>query len=197
VYAAISSTTGQFKVQTELQALVSSVVDLLDTANRQLDVNREAARASISRASSLLWVEINKDSERDPSRHSRRALLGWQIRRVRDYVDAHLSARILVSDLSAIVQRSEAHFARAFKKTFDVSPHAYVLRRRVEKASHLMLVSDDSLSDIALACGMTDQAHLCKIFRQMTGQTPAAWRRERRALATNGELQPECSNVAA
>jgi AraC family transcriptional regulator len=197
VYAAISSTTGQFKVQTELQALVSSVVDLLDTANRQLDVNREAARASISRASSLLWVEINKDFERDPSRQSRRALLGWQIRQVRDFVDAHLSSRILVSDLSAIVQRSEAHFARAFKKTFGVGPHAYVLRRRVEKASHLMLVSDDSLSDIALACGMTDQAHLCKIFRQMTGQTPAAWRRERRALATNGELQPECSNVAA
>jgi AraC family transcriptional regulator len=197
VYAAISSTTGQFKVQTELQALVSSVVDLLDTANRQLDVNREAARASISRASSLLWVEINKDSERDPSRHSRRALLGWQIRRVRDYVDAHLSARILVSDLSAIVQRSEAHFARAFKKTFDVSPHAYVLRRRVEKASHLMLVSDDSLSDIALACGMTDQAHLCKIFRQMTGQTPAAWRRERRALTKDAEIEPACSNLAA
>jgi AraC family transcriptional regulator len=195
VHAAISSTTGPSKAQRELQVLVSSVVDLLNTANRQLDVNREAARASISRASSLLWVEINKDFEPDPSRHSRRALLGWQIRRVRDFVDAHLGARILVSDLSAIVQRSEAHFARAFKKTFDVSPHAYVLRRRVEKASHLMLVSDDSLSDIALACGMTDQAHLCKIFRQMTGQTPAAWRRERRAL--DGEYSREYSNVAA
>jgi len=44
---------------------------------------------------------------------------------------------------------------------------------------------------------MTDQAHLCKIFRQMTGQTPAAWRRERRALATEGGLSPEYSNVAA
>jgi AraC family transcriptional regulator len=187
VYAALSSITSPSKAQMELQALVSSVVDLLDTANRQLDVNREAARASISRASSLLWVEINKDFERDP-RHSPRALLGWQVRRVRDYVDAHLSKRILVSDLSAIVQRSEAHFARAFKKTFGVSPHAYVLRRRVEKASYLMLVSDDSLSDIALACGMTDQAHLCKIFRQTTGQTPAAWRRERRALTTDREI---------
>jgi AraC-like DNA-binding protein len=181
----------------ELQALVTSVVDLLNTAKRQLDVNREAARASISRASSLLWVEINKDFERDPSSRNQRALLGWQIRRVRDHVDAHLTGRILVADLSAIVQRSEAHFARAFKKTFGISPHAYVLRRRVEKATHLMLVSDDSLSDIALACGLTDQAHLCKIFRQMTGRTPAAWRRERRALATDGEISPVCSSVAA
>jgi AraC family transcriptional regulator len=181
VDAALSSISSPSKAQMELQALVSSVVDLLNTANRQLDVNREAARASISRASSLLWVEINKDAECDPC-HSSRALLGWQIRRVRDFIDEHLGRRILVADLSAIVQRSEAHFARAFKKTFAISPHAYVLRRRVEKASHLMLVSDDSLSDIALVCGMTDQAHLCKIFRQITGQTPAAWRRERRAL---------------
>ena len=195
MHAAISTITASPNGQTELQALVFSVVDLLNTAKRQLDVNREAARASISRASSLLWVEVNKDFETHPTGHSR-ALLGWQIRRVRDHIETHLSRRILVSDLSTLVQRSEAHFARAFKKTFGVSPHAFVMRRRVEKASQLMLVGDDSLSDIALACGMTDQAHLCKAFRQMTGQTPAAWRRQRRALAME-EFSPECANVAA
>ncbi|HXP66907.1 MAG TPA: AraC family transcriptional regulator, partial [Steroidobacteraceae bacterium] len=113
---------------TELQALAFCVVDLLDAAKRQLDVNRDAARASISRASSLLWVEIHKNVERDPASRSRRRLLGWQIRRVRDYIDANLSNRILVSDLSLAVQRSEAHFARTFKRTFGVSPHAFVLR---------------------------------------------------------------------
>jgi AraC family transcriptional regulator len=180
VDAIATSIDGRPKGLLELDALVSSVVDLLNTAKQQLDVNREAARDSISRASSLLWVEINKTPERSLPR--RRALLGWQIRRVRDYIDAHLGGRIRVADLSALVQRSEAHFARAFKRTFGVTPHVYVLRRRVEKASQLMLVSDNSLSDIALACGMADQPHLCKIFRQLTGQTPAAWRRERRML---------------
>jgi AraC-like DNA-binding protein len=42
-----------------------------------------------------------------------------------------------------------------------------------------MLTSDLSLSDIALRCGFTDQAHLCKLFRRRYAQTPAAWRRER------------------
>jgi AraC-like DNA-binding protein len=181
----------------ELQAIVSSVVGLLNAAKRQLDVNRDAARASISRASSLLYLEINRDLKRRPCRNGRPVLLAWQIQRVSEYVDTHLSGRILVSDMSGIVQRSEAHFARAFKKTFGLSPHAYVLQRRLEQASHLMLVSDDSLCDIALACGMTDQAHLCKIFRQMTGQTPAAWRRERRALIAYEDVLPEYSNFAA
>jgi AraC-like DNA-binding protein len=197
VHAATASMMGPDGGRLELQALVSSVVDLLNTAKRELDINREAARASISRASSLLWVEINKDFERSSVHDGHRALLGWQIRRVSDYIDAHLGGRILVSYLSAIVQRSEAHFARAFKRTFGASPHAYVLRRRVERASHLMLVSDNSLSDIALACGMADQAHLCKIFRQQTGQTPAAWRRARRALLIEDEVLASYANCAA
>jgi AraC-like DNA-binding protein len=186
VHVATPSMIGAPWGRTELRVLVSSVVDLLNTAQQQLEVNREAARASISRASSLLWVEANKNFEPDASGHC--SLLGWQIRRVSDYIDAHLSGRILVSDLSTIVQRSQAHFSRAFKRTFGVSPHLYILRRRIEKASHLMLMSDDSLSDIALACGMSDQPHLCKIFRQMTGRTPAAWRRERRVLAPEDEM---------
>lgn len=172
-------------------------MDLLNTAKQQLDVNRDAARASISRASSLLWVEANKDCERSASSHRHCPLLGWQIRRVRDHIDSHLGGRILVSELSAIAHRSQAHFARAFKATFGVSPHLYVLQRRVEKASHLMLVGDDSLSDIALACGLVDQSHLCKIFRQVTGGTPAAWRRARRALITEDDPHVDRPEVAA
>jgi AraC family transcriptional regulator len=172
-------------------------MDLLNTAKQQIDVNRDAARASISRATSLLWVEANKDCEHKSSSHGHCSLLGWQIRRVRDHIDSHLGGRILVSELSVIAHRSQAHFSRAFKATFGVSPHLYVLQRRIEQASHLMLVTDDSLSDIALACGLVDQSHLCKIFRQVTGRTPAAWRRARRALLTEEETRSELPDVAA
>jgi transcriptional regulator GlxA family with amidase domain len=50
----------------------------------------------------------------------------------------------------------------------------------VELAAQLMLASPDPLSEIALKCGFHDQAHLSKQFRQLTGETPAAWRRLRR-----------------
>jgi AraC family transcriptional regulator len=162
----------------EMQALVSSVVTLLDLAKLEIDEDREAAKATIGRASSLLRIEIDRRSPAHGQAFGT-PLLAWQARRVREYIDAHIGTRILISNLSAIAKRSEAHFARAFKQTFGLTPHAYVVRRRVEIASHLMRVSEDSLSNIACACGFTDQAHFCRLFRQCVGQSPAAWRRER------------------
>jgi AraC family transcriptional regulator len=186
VHAAATSMKTRLKDRGELESLVCSVADLLNTAKGELDINREAAKASISRVAAILSIEINRDPHRRPPR--RRTLLGWQVRLLSDYIDAHLAKRILVSDLSTLLQRSEAHFARAFKRTFGVGPHAYVLQRRIEKARQLMLTTDEALIDIALACGMNDQAHLCKLFRQMTGQTPAAWRRERQIPLIEDDL---------
>jgi AraC family transcriptional regulator len=96
---------------------------------------------------------------------------------VRAYIDSHITDPVPVADLCALIRLSEAHFSRAFKRTFGKSPHAFVIRRRVELAAQYMLQTEAPLSDIALQCGFTDQPHLCKHFRQMTGHTPAAWRR--------------------
>jgi AraC family transcriptional regulator len=164
----------------ETRRLVGSVMAILDIAKLEVDTNRAAAKASITRASSLLRVEIDRQSSRNKRTTAYGSLFSWQTRRVREYIDAHISSRILISDLSGIVQRSDSHFARLFKRTFGQTPHAYLLRRRVELARHLMLVSDASLSDIAHNCGLADHAHLCKLFRQYTGQGPGAWRREHR-----------------
>jgi AraC-like DNA-binding protein len=113
------------------------------------------------------------------SRRPRGRLLAWQVRKVREYIDSYLPSSILVADLSALVRLSEAHFARSFKQTFGMSPHAFVLRRRLELAARYMLQTDVPLSDIALRCGFSDQAHLGNRFREATGLTPAAWRRLR------------------
>ena len=98
-----------------------------------------------------------------------------------DYIDSHITEPVHIADLCALVQRSEAHFSRSFKRTFGQPPHAFLVRRRVEFAAGYMLNTDASLSDIALRCGFTDQAHLCKHFRQATGHTPAGWRRAHRS----------------
>jgi AraC family transcriptional regulator len=108
---------------------------------------------------------------------ARGRLANWQARRVRDYIDSHIGGPMRVADLCMVVQRSAAHFSRSFKRTFGESPHAFVMRRRVELAARYMLTTDESLSDIALSCGFTDHAHMCNQFREAVGETPGAWRR--------------------
>jgi AraC-like DNA-binding protein len=101
------------------------------------------------------------------------------VHRLRAFIDDHLDGTIYITDLARVARRSAAYFCRAFKRTFGETPHAYVVRRRLHRARHLMLTTDQALSQIALSCGFTDQAHLCRLFRQTHDQSPAVWRRER------------------
>jgi AraC family transcriptional regulator len=159
------------------------VLVLVEGAIAELDYEADAALSILVKAIAVLRHQL------DVGAHSavvdgRARLLAWQARKVRAYIDAHVAEPLRVSDLCALVQRSEAHFSRLFKQTFGESPHAFLIRRRLKRAEEYMLQTDASLSDIAQRCGFTDHAHLCKHFRKITGGTPGSWRRARRAATT-------------
>src|ERR1700730_2794 len=182
------ATTIRFELASEgdgqMRAVCPRVVNLLMSASRELEHSQEAAKTSIHRAASLLQAQMRYDGteRQDPSQ----ALLAWQMRLVERYIEEHLDQQILVANLSELIHLSEAHFSRAFRLAYGVPPHAYIVRRRLELAAQLMLAGREPLSEIALRCGFHDQAHLSKQFRQLTGETPAAWRRLRRRPAEVG-----------
>jgi len=161
----------------QFHLVASSLAKLLETARRELGRNQEAAKASLVTASHILQAEIERCSGVNGS--TRGGLAPWQIFRVRAYIDRNLHRTIHNRDLSTIARRSPAHFSRKFKLAVGQSPHAYVVRRRLERACHLMMTSAERLSEIALSAGFSDQAHLCRLFRQAFGQSPANWRRKR------------------
>ena len=152
------------------------VITLLNAAIGHLHQDQAAHRA-ILEATSLLRRQVDPQPVEGAADDGKERLLAWQARKVLDYIDRHITSRVLVADLCALVWRSKAHFSRSFRGTFGHSPHAFVVRRRVELAAKYMLQTDMSLNDIALECGFVDQAHLCKQFRAAIGETPAAWRR--------------------
>jgi len=110
----------------------------------------------------------------------RGGLAGWQVKRVRDYIERNLAQPLSVEGVARVVALSSSHFSRAFSCSFGVSPHLYVMHRRVEMAQRLMLTTSESLGSIALSCGMSDQSHLTRWFRRVVGETPNSWRRARR-----------------
>ncbi len=168
---------------------VRRVLTLLEKAIGELPYEADAADALVA-AASLLRKQIDPGAEAAAT-DGRGRLLAWQARKIRDYIDAHIAEPLFVADLCVLIQRSEAHFSRAFKRTFGEAPHAFLIRRRLQLAEQYMLQTDASLSDIALQCGFTDQAHLCKHFRQLMGGTPAAWRRAWRASTAIGSMESD------
>ena len=166
-----------FAADQQFHLVANSLAKLLETVRRELERDREVAKASLATASNILQAEIERCS--GANGFTRGGLAAWQILRVRTFIDNNLHRAIHIRDLSAVARRSPAHFSRKFKLAVGESPHAYVVRRRLERACHLMMTSTASLSEIALSVGFSDQAHLCRLFRQAFGQSPANWRRER------------------
>jgi AraC family transcriptional regulator len=172
--------------------LAKSLAELLETARRELDTDCEAAKASLLTASSILESEIERSSGANGSKPG--ALAGWQIARVRAFIEENLHNTIDTKNLSAVAQRSPAHFSRSFKRAFGEPPHAYVIKRRLERACHLMVTTSESLSQIALRAGFSDQSHFCRLFQRAHGQSPSIWRRhhEMPASTSRSGIGEEC-----
>lgn len=98
------------------------------------------------------------------------------IERLREYVDTNLDARIAVKAMSALAELSLSYFAHCFRNSTGLTPHAFVMQRRLARARELIVTTDLSMADIALASGYTDQSHLTRRFHSGMGRTPAACR---------------------
>jgi AraC family transcriptional regulator len=157
-----------------------TIVRLLDAAAAAVDGNRSDARDCIARAAALVRAErrTGQAAPSAPTRIFRGGLAPWQARRVATYIEEHLAERIQARELVALTQLSTSYFFRAFRVSFGASPSAYIADRRMTRAQEMMLSTDEPLSQIAVACGLCDQSHLCRVFRRVVGMSPRAWRRE-------------------
>lgn len=98
------------------------------------------------------------------------------LRRLRDHIDANIEQRISVEALARLANLSVCYFVRAFKQSVGVTPHDYLIRRRVERTKELLADTNLSLSEIALAAGFADQSHCARRFRQHVGMSPRDYR---------------------
>jgi AraC family transcriptional regulator len=145
---------------------------LLDDLRRAMERNPEATRAAVAQLVTFLTPRAAVESA-----SARGGLAPWQKRKVDRYLRENLDRPVRLNTVAEQVALSVSYFSRAFKETFGTTPHMHMLRLRLDRAQQLMLTTEDPLSQIALACGLADQAHLSKLFRRVVGETPSAWRR--------------------
>ncbi len=103
-----------------------------------------------------------------------------QLDRAIDYMEENLDKPLALLDFADAVGLSATHFARRFKSSTGSAPHQYLMRCRVERAKRLLAETDNAIAHIALACGFAHQEHLTRVFRRLSGETPAKFRRSAR-----------------
>lgn len=94
------------------------------------------------------------------------------LQRMRDDYRSPLSNR----ELSRVCGLSVRAFERKFRKSFHLTPQAYLRKLRVRIACRALVFTDTKLADIALECGFADQSHFGHVFRRETGRTPRDYR---------------------
>jgi len=110
-------------------------------------------------------------------------LAPWQERRAKEVISANLRGMPL-ADVARECRLSASHFQRAFHRTVGMPAHKWLLSRRIELAKEKLRDGRSSLSDVALACGFSDQSHLTRVFNQLVGTSPGVWRKW---FSTNSE----------
>lgn len=105
------------------------------------------------------------------------ALSSRRVRLIEEFIDARLEHGINIAELATHSGFSESHFFRVFRKSFGISPHRYLMRRRLSLAQTLLMKTELRLADIALKAGFADQSHFSRSFQRSMGLSPGAFRR--------------------
>lgn len=93
----------------------------------------------------------------------------------------NIAKQITIPELAQSTGLSLSTFERKFKKTFHMSPSAYIRHLRVQEACHRLSHGNDLLVDIAIDCGFSDQSHFSREFTRIMRKTPLAYRKSHRA----------------
>jgi AraC family transcriptional regulator len=104
-------------------------------------------------------------------------LPAWRIRRITDYVEAHLDESIQVADLARIVGLSTGHLHRALRATVGVTPLEFINQRRIERARQILATEGTTVTELSARVGFASPNHFARLFRRATGVSPSEYRR--------------------
>lgn len=105
-------------------------------------------------------------------------LTSRQLRHALEYIETNLSEDVSLADVADASAASVSSLTRGFKTTLGISPHNWLLKRRIALAQRLIYERNTPLSEVAASCGFADQSHLTRVFVRKVGSSPAAWRRK-------------------
>jgi len=97
----------------------------------------------------------------------------------KDFIDASLREKLAIEDIAKVACLSPHHFMRLFKKTFEMIPHQYIIRQRLERARKILEVSELPVTEIAFEVGFESLSHFSRLFNSYFGNSPRLFRKKK------------------
>ncbi|MCP6763032.1 MAG: AraC family transcriptional regulator [Fischerella sp. CENA71] len=168
--------------QVELLSVICTrdlqIESIVQSIHNEIQQNRWGSRLYLDSLANLLVIHLLRNYTSSPLklREYQVGLGEFRLKRVLEYINAHLEQDIELADLAEVADFSQCYFASLFKQSMGIAPWQYVVQQRVELAKKLLKQRNKSISEIALQCGFNSQSHFTQQFRKMTGVTPKTYR---------------------
>ncbi len=128
------------------------------------------------------WHELpqfRREGKLKVSRTATRTDLAGRLRKAEAWMKKHYAEPITVPDVARVAALSAHHFLRIFADTYEVTPHQWLTKIRLKKASQLLWKSKRPVSRIASDCGFTHEGSFIRLFRQHMGESPLQFRKRK------------------
>lgn len=109
-----------------------------------------------------------------------------RLNRVMAFVDANIDLDLCLLTLATVAGMSPYYFSRLFKQSTGVTPHRYVLQRRMEQAKRLLEEKRLSVLHVAHQVGFDDQSQFTRVFHKIVGTTPSDYRKMLQSAKISG-----------
>ncbi|MEO1146351.1 MAG: AraC family transcriptional regulator [Cyanobacteria bacterium J06638_22] len=174
---------GRDRLELIPNAIISSdplIQQICFALKRSLEIDGEnSSLYADSMAQALVVHLLSRYSTHSPQiKISPGGLTQQQQHQLFEYIQTNLDRKISLSELAEIVQLSPCHFSHLFKGSTGISPHQYLIRCRIERAKHLLMLNNASIASVAQTVGFASQGHFTYHFKRLVGMTPKVfWRR--------------------
>jgi AraC family transcriptional regulator len=138
-------------------------------------------------AGALAWTTPTAASWPPVARADVGTLPSARLVRITDYIRDHLDGDLTLRQLGSVACMSPFHFARLFRLTTGLSPHRFVVRSRIDRASALLAAPAPSIARISRMTGFRSPSHFSTVFRRITGISPRAYRTRRASERASAE----------
>lgn len=107
------------------------------------------------------------------------------------YINDNYTERLYLDELAAIFHFNPSYLSHRFKEVTGISFIDYVNSVRVKEAQKLLVRSATPVTDVAMQCGFTNLTHFGRVFKDMTGSTPTAYRKNHQSLRSLGSMSAD------